>query len=81
MKMVCIDRVVCINNIAGVGLRSYKLNVTVDKWYDVIEYDDDGRFSSTCWIINDSGEKARYTKKYFKTLSELREEKLNIIFE
>ena len=51
----------------------YWVFLTIDKIYDVIKYD--------YYIIDDSGNKWRYPKELFKTLSEMRNDKINKLLE
>jgi hypothetical protein len=62
-------KVVCINEKDNIWLTLGKIydNNYIDKdWY---------------WIINDNGYGCRYSKKYFKPLSEIRNETINKLLE
>ena len=58
-------KVFCVNNHAS--------SLTIGKWYDV----GDRNFSTLYDIINDNGIQWAYPKFQFKTVDELREEKLD----
>ena len=58
-------KILCINNFK----RDYSL--TIGKWYDVEEEEEDGY-----WIMNNRGNELWYRKSCFKTQHEVREEKL-----
>ena len=64
MKVKCIDN-------------GYWLDITIDKIYEVIEYNSDDDY----WIINDNGDKLGYDKIYFKPLAEMRNETINKLLE
>ena len=51
--------------------------LTIGKTYDVIKIDDDGNY----YIIDDIGYELRYLKEHFKSLSEIRNEKINKLLE
>ena len=61
-------KIKCINNNGWEYL-------TVDKTYEVIE--DDNWY----WIINDKGIEDWYPKELFKTLAEMRNDKINKLLE
>ena len=62
-------KVVCINNNGtGCGLCVGKIYTTISE-------------NKTCYIINDMGLEIPYLKERFRTLSKVREKKLNKIFE
>ena len=63
-------KVKCINN--GKEWR----DITISKTYEVIDINQFGYL-----IINDCGHKLRYEKECFKTLSEIRNEKIDKLLE
>ena len=63
-------KVLCVGN--------EKISLTVGKWYFVEYYEDD--FSSDHFKVkDDTGRYCLLNRKYFRTIEELREEKLNEI--
>ena len=62
-------KVVCINNYNSECACFYEL--MIDKIYEAVDHYDG------FYIINDVGENWYYEKKYFKTLSEIRNYKIN----
>ena len=63
-------KIKCIDN------DDYWLNLTIDKIYEVI-----AESSSGYKIINDLGEENWYRKEWFKTISEMRNDKINRLLE
>jgi hypothetical protein len=51
---------------------SSKLMLTIGKWYDVVDGGDD--FYTIIW---NNGYQANLSKSYFKTIEEIRQDKLN----
>lgn len=63
-------KVLCVSN-TYVGL-----SITIGKWYDVI-IDEDKSTSSECFIVKDDKERwAALNQTYFKTIEDIREEKI-----
>lgn len=69
-------KIVCVSNIQKVFGSLVKLDLTIDKIYDVIDYAD-----SAYIIIDDSGEEVPYSGYRFKKLEEVRDEKISKILE
>ena len=68
-------KIVCKNNIHPANS---SLDLTIGKTYETIDYTNDhGWFK----IINDNGLLSNYSKFLFKTIDEIREEKLNTILQ
>ena len=63
-------KVKCIEN------HNYLFNITIGKTYEVINIYDNGYD-----IVNDEGGYWCYSKEYFRTLSEIRNEKINKLLE
>lgn len=69
-------KIVCVSNIQKVFGSLVKLDITIDKIYDVVDYADDVYI-----IIDDSGEEIPYSGYRFKKLEEVRDEKISKILE
>ena len=66
MKVVCVDNT------------NVSLSLSVGKWYEVFEGDDAPItvYSGSYVVITDRGNYTRLSDRYFKTLEEIRNEKL-----
>jgi hypothetical protein len=64
-------KIKCINN------NGFKKSLTVSKTYEVIYIYNDGDYE----IIDDKGNEFWYPKDYFKTLYEIRNEKIDKLLE
>ena len=64
-------KIVCINK------NGYNGDITIGKTYEVIHINDYGDYI----IINDKGDKNWYPKDRFKSLSEIRADKINKLLE
>lgn len=69
-------KIVCVSNIQKVFGSLVKLDLTIDKIYDVIDYAE-----SAYIIIDDSGEEIPYSGYRFRKLEEVRDEKISKILE
>jgi hypothetical protein len=69
-------KIVCVDNIQKVFGCLVKLDLTIDRIYDVIDYAD-----TTYIIIDDSGEEIPYSGFRFKKLEDVRDDKINKILE
>ncbi len=68
MKVVCVT-----TDYSGIwSSSSSKLMLTIGKWYDVVDGGDD--FYTIIW---NNGYQANLSKSYFKTIEEIRQDKLN----
>jgi hypothetical protein len=68
MKVVCVT-----TDYIGIwSSSSSKLMLTIGKWYDVVDGGDD--FYTIIW---NNGYQANLAKSYFKTIEEIRQDKLN----
>jgi hypothetical protein len=56
--------------------QNFRLRLTVGRWYDVVG---GSKLAGNYIIINDWGDKTSYSIKNFRTVDEIREEKLNKI--
>ena len=66
-------KVLCVSN------KYVGLSITIGKWYEVT-IDEDKSTSSECFIVKDDNERwAVLNQTYFKTIEDLREEKLKEI--
>ena len=65
-------KIKCINN----KWNNKKLSLTIGKSYDVIN-----KTEYRYWIIDDEGDDGWYSKEYFKSLSEIRNEKIDKLLE
>jgi len=72
MKIICID-----TSIPG-RLEEKYIHITIGRIYDAIDFTESDQM---CEIKDDSGKICWYLKSNFKKLSEIREEKLEIILE
>ena len=78
-------KVFCINNIAGTNVDANRHSLTIGKWYDVLSIylpGVDREFSSPVTVTSyqirtDDEFIITYPANLFKTLEEVREEKLN----
>jgi GH43 family beta-xylosidase len=66
-------KVLCVNN------TNLSLSLTVGKWYEVFDGDDAPImvYSGSYVVIADRGNYTRLSMRHFKTLEELRNEKLS----
>ena len=63
-------KVLCVSN------KYVGLSITIGKWYDV-RRDEDKSTSSACFIVKDDKERwSALSQTYFKTIEDIREEKL-----
>ena len=72
MKVICIDN------------KDVSSSLTVGKFYQVLDspvskWESSGLKLQTYSIINDEGRQSRFNKRFFITIEELREQKLNIL--
>ncbi len=68
MKVVCVTT----DYSGNWSSSSSKLILTIGKWYDVVDGGDD--FYTIIW---NNGYQANLSKSYFKTIEEIRQDKLN----
>lgn len=71
------EKVVCINNIANKN-ENYTMCLTLGKIYDVIEKERHYDFTAYK-ILDDKGYMRSYFSKYFKKISDIRNEKIDNI--